>query len=228
MDSDDDFVSEDSSREEFDEPAMDTDDGSFGEGIHTLPAVTKERLLTKSIDFDDDDDGDIGLVQDKDLIRPMRKAFEVDFKVLSPADIQRSQNTQIDEVSSILGQPPESTAILLRYMRWNKERLIENYMDRPEKVLEDAGLGPNFSGSPKTISIKGFECEICYEDSPSLRSYSMICGHRYCVDCYTHYLDQKIREEGEAARIECPKDGCHRIVDSKSIKLLVATKVLHR
>lgn len=179
-------------------------------------------------DFDDGDDGDIGLAQDKDLIKPSKKAFEVDYKVFSPTDIQKSQNQQTDEVSSILGQPPESTAILLRYMRWNKERLIETYMDRQEKVLEDAGLGPSFVKAPQTVSIKGFECEICYEDSSNLKTYAMICGHRYCIDCYTHYLEQKIREEGEAARIECPKDGCHRIVDAKSIKLLVAANAQDR
>lgn len=180
------------------------------------------------LDFDDGDDGDIGLTQDKDLIRPSKKAFEVDYKVLSPTDIQKSQSQQIDEVCSILGQPPESTAILLRYMRWNKERLIETYMDRQEKVLEDAGLGPSFIGAPKTVSIKGFECEICYEDSADLQTYAMICGHRYCINCYAHYLEQKIREEGEAARIECPKDGCHRIVDAKSIKLLVSANAQAR
>jgi ariadne-1 len=148
--------------------------------------------------------------------------------VLSPADINSSQQKQIDEVYQILGLPPESVAILLRYMRWNKEKLIETYMDKSDEILDDAGLGPSFAKEPKTEAVKGFTCEICYEDSPGLQTYAMICGHRYCVDCYSHYLSQKVKEEGEAARIQCPRDGCHRIVDSKSLKLLVDDEVKDR
>ena len=56
----------------------------------------------------------------------------------------------------------------------------------------------------------------------------MKCGHRYCVDCYRQYLAQKIKDEGEAARIQCPTAGCNRIVDSKSLDLLVAAELKAR
>ena len=161
-------------------------------------------------------------------MRPAPKPYEVDFRVLSPAEIHSSQQKQIDEVCQILGLPPESVAILLRYMRWNKEKLIETYMDKPDEVLQDAGLGPQFTMTPKTEMIKGFTCEICYEDGRRLETYAMICGHRYCVDCYSHYLVQKVKEEGEAARIQCPRDGCHRVVDSKTLRLLANDEVKDR
>ena len=161
-------------------------------------------------------------------MKPTRRPYEVDFRILSPGDIQSIQRKQIDEVCQILGLPPESVAILLRYMRWNKEKLIETYMDKPDELLTEAGLGPQFTKAPKTEIIRGFTCEICYEDGPDLQNYAMICGHRYCVDCYSHYLIQKVKEEGEAARIQCPRDGCHRIMDSKSLKLLVDDQIKDR
>jgi ariadne-1 len=95
-------------------------------------------------------------------------------------------------------------------------------MEHPEETLEDAGLGTNFEGLAKTEKVADFMCEICCEEGPDLETYAMRCGHRFCVDCYRHYLAQKIKEEGEAARIECPGDNCHRIVDSKSLELLLA------
>lgn len=101
-------------------------------------------------------------------------------------------------------------------------------MDRPEDTLEDAGLGPGSSAKPATKAMSDFMCDICCEDEPSLETYAMKCEHRYCVDCYQQYLVQKIKEEGEAARIECPKDGCHRIVDSKSLDLLVTEELKDR
>jgi len=45
------------------------------------------------------------------------------------------------------------------------------------------------------------------------------------VDCYRQYLAQKIKNEGEAARIQCPTEGCNQIVDSKSMDLLVASEL---
>ena len=66
--------------------------------------------------------------------------------MLSPTDIEREQNQQINEVATILGLPPESAAILLRFGRWNREKIIETYMERSEELLEEAGLGQNFEG----------------------------------------------------------------------------------
>ncbi|KAI9723651.1 MAG: hypothetical protein M1812_000951 [Candelaria pacifica] len=207
MDSDDDPMSGFSSEEDFD--AEDSDDGSLGE--------------------DSDDEPDFGFdSQMKDVTAPTKHPFQVEYSVFGPADIQAHQDKQIDEVSRILGQPPESTAILLRHFRWNKERLIDSYMDRRDQVLEDAGLGPSTSGPPRTKIVRGFMCDICCEDGPGLETYAMRCEHRYCVDCYRQYLAQKIKDEGEAARIQCPKDGCNRIVDSKSLDMLVATELKSR
>ncbi|KAI9816582.1 MAG: hypothetical protein M1827_001714 [Pycnora praestabilis] len=207
MDSDDEYVSGASSEDDFGED-QDSDDGSLGDEF--------------------DDEPDFGFDSQIKEITKKKKPYQVDFKVFGPQDIQAHQDKAIGEVSAILGQPPESTAILLRHARWNKERLIEGYMDRSDTVLENAGLGPNSMKTPKTEVVRGFMCDICCEDDPGLETYAMRCGHRYCVDCYRQYLAQKIKDEGEAARIQCPMDGCNRIVDSKSLDLLVAADLKDR
>lgn len=175
------------------------------------------------------DQDDVGFEsQDKD-IKPTKQAFEVDFKVFDPAQIQAQQDKQVDEVSSILGQPPEAAAILLRHLRWNKERLIDQYMEKTDEVLELAGLGQDSTTNPPRIEkIQGFVCDICCDDDANLRSFAMKCGHRFCLDCYRQYLGTKIQDEGEAARIRCPGEGCTRIVDSKSLDLLVTADLQDR
>lgn len=166
--------------------------------------------------------------QDKD-IRPTQQAYEVDFKVFDPVHIQKQQDDQIQEVGNILGQPPEAAAILLRHLRWNKERLIDQYMEKTEEVLESAGLGQDSEANPPKIQeVKGFVCDICCDDSPGLYSFAMKCEHRFCIDCYRQYLSTKITDEGEAARIRCPGEGCTRIVDSKSLDLLVTQDLRSR
>ena len=172
---------------------------------------------------------DVGFeTQDKD-IKPTKQAFEVDFKVFDPAQIQAQQDKQIDEVASILGQPPEAAAILLRHLRWNKERLIDQYMEKTDEVLETAGLGQDSTTNPpKVEQIPGFVCDICCDDDKDLRTFAMKCGHRFCLNCYRQYLGTKIQDEGEAARIRCPGEGCTRIVDSKSLDLLVTADLQDR
>ncbi|KAI9685009.1 MAG: hypothetical protein M1822_005401 [Bathelium mastoideum] len=211
MDSEDEAMSIASSEEMMEDQDSDL---SMGEG-------------DSDIDFDVDDP-DVGFeAQDKD-VKPRRKPYEVEYKVYGPADIQAHQDQQIDDISAILGQPPEATAILLRHARWNKERLLESYMDKQDAVLEAAGLGVSTTKLPELRKIKGFVCEICCEDRLGLDTFSMKCGHRFCADCYRHYLAQKIKDEGEAARIKCPGDGCNKIVDSKSLDLLVASDLRDR
>jgi ariadne-1 len=180
---------------------------------------------TDDMDLEDDSDYDVDDVgfesQDKDMA-PVQQAHEVDFRVLDPAQVQRQQDDQITEVATILGQPPEAAAILLRHARWNKERLIDQYMDRTDAVLESAGLGPDAQTNPPRVErVAGFVCDICCDDSPSLDTFALKCGHRFCVTCYTQYLATKITDEGEAARIRCPGEGCTRIVDSRALDLLV-------
>jgi len=177
-------------------------------------------LMFLFIDFGfDEPEPDLGFSQKE--IPKKNKPFDIKYKVYSPNDIECQQNELIDEVNMILDLRKEDAAILLRHFRWNKERLIEDYMDRPKKVLEDAGLGPSTTGPPRLQVIPGFMCDICCEDNEGLESFAMKCSHRYCVHCYRQYLGQKIKEEGEAARIQCPQEGCKRIMDAKSMDLLV-------
>ncbi|KXH66584.1 IBR domain-containing protein [Colletotrichum salicis] len=211
MDSEEDFMSAPSSDDEI----MQDDSGEDMSGPD---------------DFDEDDfedePEDLGMIKDSDSRKKV--AYDISFKVYEPKDIQRQQDDMIDEVNMILNIRKEDVAILLRHFRWNKERLIEDYMDAPNKVLEAAGLGSNVAGPPKLEAILGFMCDICCEDEEGLQTFSLKCGHRYCVDCYRQYLTQKIREEGEAARIQCPAEGCGRIIDSKSLDLLVASDLNSR
>ncbi|KAI1816996.1 RING-5 [Poronia punctata] len=155
-------------------------------------------------------------------------ALDVAFEVYSPDDIQDQQDKMIDELNIILEMEREKIAILLRFFRWNKDRLAVEYTDNPPKVLEAAGLGSSVLGPPKLEVIPGFVCDICCEDEPGLQTFAMKCRHRYCADCYRQYLAHKIRDEGEAARIQCPSDGCSRIVDSRSLDLLVTPALKER
>ncbi|PSR97740.1 hypothetical protein BD289DRAFT_361919 [Coniella lustricola] len=207
MDSDDDMLSNLSSDEDV---LQDDSDNSADEGF----------------DFDDEPEPD--LIGHNDFSPKKTVSYEITYKVHKPEDIQKQQDDLIEEVDMILELSKEDAAILLRHFRWNKERLIDQYMEKGTQVLEAAGLGPNASESPRLEVIPGFMCDICCEDGDDLETFAIKCGHRYCVDCYRQYLTQKIKEEGEAARIQCPSDGCTRIIDARSLDLLVGDDLVDR
>lgn len=209
MDTDDDFMSTVSTEDDMLPDDSDHDDMS---GVEDFA-------------FDDEPDPDL---DSKESGHRKRAAYDVSFKVYQPADIQRQQDELIDEVNMILDISKEEAAILLRHFRWNKERLIEDYMEKPGEVLDAAGLSKTAASRPKMQVIPGFVCEICCEDEPGLESFALKCGHRYCVDCYRQYLAQKIMGEGEAARIQCAADGCNLIIDARSLDLLVTPELTER
>lgn len=177
------------------------------------------------VKIDDDDDRYLDDAKDE---KPVKKAYEVDYKVHSDEQIRTAQQQQVDEVSSILGLPGEQCAILLRYFKWQKDRLIEKYMDSPDDVLDGAGLGPSYDAPTVLEVMSGFSCDICCDDEGGLETYAMKCGHRYCSGCYRQYIESKIKDEGEASRIQCPAEGCSRIVGSKTVDLLVCSETGHR
>jgi ariadne-1 len=185
-------------------------------------------LTDPYIDLDDLDLGDDGYDAHDKITRHEKQPYEVDFKVCTPKDIDAAQVRLINEVKDVLGQPPESAAILLRYFRWNREKLIEQYMEKQSEILEAAGLGEEDESEGRIKEVSGFMCDICCDDSSPMTTFALKCGHRFCVDCYKTYLDSKVKYEGEAARIKCPGDRCNRIVDSKSMRLLMTEDLRDR
>ncbi|KAI8927296.1 hypothetical protein BC831DRAFT_398800 [Entophlyctis helioformis] len=170
-------------------------------------------------DEDDADANFLPVVSDREL----RKPYEVDFTVHSPDDILAFQRTEVAQVAAILGCSEPAAATLMRHFRWNKERLIESYMDDSDAVLLAAGVVmDDASKRPRAVPVDGFVCDICCNDAPGLPTLALSCHHRFCLDCYSMYLAQKITEEGESRHIRCPASGCQIIVDEKTVEMSVS------
>jgi ariadne-1 len=122
-------------------------------------------------------------------------------------------------------------------MSWNKERLIERYMDAPEDVKYEAGVMDDPS-RPRVIEMTSkddFTCEICYSstddltpEQPSLSTLALGCGHRFCKDCYSEYMLRKVQEEGESRRVQCMEEKCKLVVDERTVGLLVPLNILDK
>jgi ariadne-1 len=156
-----------------------------------------------------------------------RKAHEVEFQPHSIQDIRQTQETQIANVASVCYIDPAQAAILLRHHRWNKEKVIEAYMDDPDRTLKKAGIVNDESGDHRIQNIPGFECEICFDDDHD-KSYALQCGHRACTVCWGTYLTKKIKEEGESSKVQCLFDKCNVVIDETTVELLVTPETFDR
>ncbi|CAO3590584.1 unnamed protein product [Absidia cylindrospora] len=189
--------------------------------------------FTSSSSVSDNDDG-YGMSFIGDSVTE-RKSYQVDFTVQSVKDLVASQAKEIDQVTTVLGKSGVSSkeaAALLRYFRWNKEKLFEGFMESSENVLRLAGVcvNNNNNNNKQTLLFPHqldaddlpFCCQICFDDDEDVMTAGALCGHRYCVDCYRYYLTQKINQEGNSQHIQCPHEKCTVLVDETTIQQVLA------
>ncbi|KAJ3321726.1 hypothetical protein HDV06_003875 [Boothiomyces sp. JEL0866] len=129
------------------------------------------------------------VIPEKDI----KRSYDVEYQCFSPSDIEKIQKEEISHVCNILGCTEENASTLLRHFKWNKERLIESYMENEEAVKKEAGVIMDVK-EPKLITVPGFCCDICCNDEENVLTFALSCDHRFCVDCYEHYLTDKIKE----------------------------------
>jgi ariadne-1 len=76
------------------------------------------------------------------------KSYEIEYESLAQADVVKLMQVDIEHISGILGVDASAAAMLLRHLQWNKERLIEKYMDNASAVSTLAGVLPSEPAVP--------------------------------------------------------------------------------
>ncbi|KIJ05592.1 hypothetical protein PAXINDRAFT_182881, partial [Paxillus involutus ATCC 200175] len=92
--------------------------------------------------------------------RAVRKAYEVEHEPLPQSAVEKLMSADVEHISGIFGVEASTAALLLRNMNWNKERLIEKYMDNASGVSVAAGisipsrksLSPSLAGPERSQS----------------------------------------------------------------------------
>jgi len=60
-----------------------------------------------------------------------------------------------------------------------------------------------------------------------MKTYALACGHRYCFDCYQHYVTNKVVEENDS-RVQCMSSKCKLRFDDNQVRKLVKDEVCER
>ena len=191
-------------------------------------AYSDEEDLRQEDDLIDDPDLNFGDIKtDKDK----KSDHAVEFTVLTSAEMHVIQEQQISQIASILGLSKLASQIILRHFSWNRDKLLECYMEDPDRVIQTSGaivehlVPPRFETSTKESPT--LNCFICCEDSKTEPMAKLLCEATICRSCYQRYLVQRIAGEGEVRRIACPGN-CKAVVDDRTLELNLPTQVFQK
>eukprot|EP01133_Synstelium_polycarpum_P006598 gene6598-7662_t len=151
------------------------------------------------------------------------------FEVLDRSELLSESRRLVKEVMDVLSIPSEAAvAILLRHMKWNKEKLIERFMDNQDKLCTEAGI-PNLRLDKQVDkAMQKFSCLICLDDFPPSQTFALSCDHRYCLACWRLYLEVKVGEGPECIYSTCPAPKCKVRVHEDAFKKLVDQPVFEK
>lgn len=179
------------------------------------------------------------------------------YEGLRPQDLRRLKDMLIVETADMLQAPLFTAEALLRAHDWDREKLLEAWMNNAEECCQRSGVhmpNPPPSGcnawdtltSPRTprttrssitssdqISLMPAdeECSLCGICMSSISVFEepvdMACGHEFCRACWEGFLNLKI-QEGEAHNIFCPAYDCYQLVPVEVIESVVSREMDRR
>mmetsp|Transcript_2590 Transcript_2590/g.2897 ORF Transcript_2590/g.2897 Transcript_2590/m.2897 type:complete len:512 (+) Transcript_2590:112-1647(+) len=159
---------------------------------------------------------------------PMEKTES--FEVLEESVLEERSQNIINEVMDFLNIPSKSAAlILIRHFKWNKEKLVQAYMENPEKVCKAAGVSPTFEEERKCKNKKKkMCCPICLDDVLGKDTFALSCGHRNCKNCWREYLELRITGTTDVTFTKCPAPKCNELTHDRAFKKLVSKEMYKR
>lgn len=164
--------------------------------------------------------------------------------------IMNMRSQHVTSVVEFLGVSHTNAQALLAAYRWDKERLLEEYVESAEKACQKAKLrypltghgGGTANDSSSSITTTAgdsssstdakpkayeppeeIECTICYCDSSEYTRLD-VCGHEFCNDCWKGNLEIQVKD-GKTFEIHCMHKGCPELVPDFVVEALVSEAV---
>lgn len=169
---------------------------------HSMTSHSEDELYNYS-DTDDYPYDFAELRIDEEELLVLHKNY---YTVLNQTDIQRLQQEDINDISSVLQLSDEESCLLLRHFNWNLNEVKDQWFANEEKVRKEVGI---FDRKP--VEVEGVTtCGICFESSDDLMCVG--CGHLYCQECWILYLRKAIDDGPGCLTLRCPELYCYAAV----------------
>ena len=136
-------------------------------------------------------------------------------------EIEKERDKKIEEFIQFSSLSKEEAELILINYNWNIDLLNNDWFDKMEKIKMNSGLAqtPESEQKIKKYFMKNkIEsndcCLICYTEIEEGDDISLKCNHRFCKDCFTDYLKEKLKDQLTVLSTPCPLLGCNFIVTS--------------
>ena len=100
-------------------------------------------------------------------------------RLLGPDEVQFKIDSLMESVSLVLKVDRKNLELLLHHFQWNKDVLIQQYLDGSSKVLEEAGLSGKAVTSPPNRR-RSVSCPVCLLSMPYKDLIWLWCNHACC------------------------------------------------
>ncbi|QLL33843.1 hypothetical protein HG536_0F01680 [Torulaspora globosa] len=140
---------------------------------------------------------------------PEGNTSSLKYECLTMQDIFDRMLERVHHLQPIFSMPAEDILLLMQRYDWNEERLLEEWTEKMDKLLIEAGLSADDLGSGAGGNVRGikrkakFECFICCEDKPT-ETFALECGHEYCIECYRRYISDRLNQGKVITCMDCP------------------------
>lgn len=150
------------------------------------------------------------------------------FEILERHELLHRMRGTVDSAAAQLDVSPANAALVLQHFNWNTDNLLHDYFERPDYYLREAGVPDGPSGRARP-SGENDTCKICLEDRPSSEFYALGCGHLYCRECWTSYLQELAHGAGsDIIRTSCMYPKCKTRLTEIDFEELALPSTLQR
>ncbi|TDL20140.1 hypothetical protein BD410DRAFT_791225 [Rickenella mellea] len=185
-------------------------------------------------DYHDEDDHQASQLAELNRNRGKKPDALPPHESVSPERLRARVDREIEEVVDILGVEHPIASILLLHFRWNKDRIIERYMDSPNSVLKEIGepdvQASQGTSSPPSKRLRSTSpsservCGVCFDEGTLLH---LKCGHRFCDLCWAAYATTQVKDEGRYI-LRCMGSKCQMPAYESFIKGIVDEQCFER
>lgn len=172
------------------------------------------------------DDGDWGDFADENDLALQRQSSSY---VMGRNDVTIHDNESLGKLakqtaSRLAGQlcvDRSDVVALLRYFRWNEDKLTNSWWENNSKVRAEVGIAHDklvphpIDPTSKEEMPETFMCFLCIEDVPWDKTFSLVCGHLYCKTCWANYANAEMDKGPRAVFTACIEPKCKELIPEK-------------
>lgn len=152
------------------------------------------------------------------------------YEIFSITGLICNMKNDMQAVVNVLFVSEPIARCLMNHFKWDVEQLMNEYYTANDLDLffESASIHNPESLLANTVDDPTNECEICLLPFTEGGTLNFLCGHQFCDTCCCQYFEEKILNDGEAIRIQCPHTNCKMLVDDETILNLISEKAVNR